>query len=741
MLESRWLRWIGPGVIALGAVGLDRVDDARSRRSGPGSRAPAPAPGRPSRAAATRHRPIAVGDLRTEPWYPARPACSIGPARSRASDWPSALDGDRVPAGTLDLPPESFAAGPFGRIVLVGADDGAASRLRAVDVAGGCAWPIATEPTSSGGRRSTRTAGPSTRCASTARRRADLGVWARPLDGAAGRPRPRADRPGRAVRPDLLDRVRVGSSPVDRLAVQSCGEVACRTRVLDPASGAARIAGRARPRRPRRPRRRRRRDLRRLPRAPLPDRRDGPRDRRPRRSLGRRPRRGRRWSRRPDGAAARPRDRSARPGSAFDRSPSTARPPSTSAPVARRPAAPRRRSAGAAAATRCRPAGSSSAPTAACRATGPARPDSLRHVPDGVTVQLEEVAPMNAPPDRRSTAAAPPPAAGRRPRRSSRCCAGVRGVAAHGPDPVLQRPLEPEPGAALRAGEPARCRPPAYPDAINGPRRPTTAATRGVAGRDVRVRAPGRRTSIGYGTGATCGVDGIACFTRSAPTSFTMWLREQGHVFDWGTLRWCQAYTQPARRLLRRREHRARRVRPRRDPQPPRQLRGRVGLPGRRGPDVLADASRRPAGTCTRSAAATSRRLQIQYDMQGWGAKYSTCLDLATTLALGASAGDDRRGRHGHADGDPQGRRRPRRYSPAGANPVSRRYVTLQRGRPGRRRGPRVGTMATGSTSGTYTKAVQLHGQDASSGPSSRSRRLKAFGQPRRPRSSVAVGP
>jgi hypothetical protein len=31
--------------------------------------------------------------------------------------------------------------------------------------------------------------------------------------------------------------------------------------------------------------------------------------------------------------------------------------------------------------------------------------------------------------------------------------------------------------------------------------------------------------------------------------------------------------------------------------------------------------------------------LQVQYDMQGWGAKYSTCLDLTTTLTLGASAG------------------------------------------------------------------------------------------------------
>lgn len=36
---------------------------------------------------------------------------------------------------------------------------------------------------------------------------------------------------------------------------------------------------------------------------------------------------------------------------------------------------------------------------------------------------------------------------------------------------------------------------------------------------------------IGYGAG-TCGVNGIGCFTRTAPTSFTMWLREHGRVFD-----------------------------------------------------------------------------------------------------------------------------------------------------------------------------------------------------------------
>jgi hypothetical protein len=49
---------------------------------------------------------------------------------------------------------------------------------------------------------------------------------------------------------------------------------------------------------------------------------------------------------------------------------------------------------------------------------------------------------------------------------------------------------------------------------------------------------------IGYGTG-TCGVNGIGCFTRTAPAGFTMWLREHGRVFDWGTLRWCQMQSSP----------------------------------------------------------------------------------------------------------------------------------------------------------------------------------------------------
>src|SRR4029078_12644363 len=37
---------------------------------------------------------------------------------------------------------------------------------------------------------------------------------------------------------------------------------------------------------------------------------------------------------------------------------------------------------------------------------------------------------------------------------------------------------------------------------------------------------------IGYGVGAPCGVNGIACFTRDAPSGFAMWLRAEGHGLD-----------------------------------------------------------------------------------------------------------------------------------------------------------------------------------------------------------------
>lgn len=52
----------------------------------------------------------------------------------------------------------------------------------------------------------------------------------------------------------------------------------------------------------------------------------------------------------------------------------------------------------------------------------------------------------------------------------------------------------------------------------------------------------GGASFVQYGEDVVCGVNGIACMRRDEPNSFRMYFREQGHVFDWGTMKWCQMY-------------------------------------------------------------------------------------------------------------------------------------------------------------------------------------------------------
>ena len=222
-MGSRWIRWIGPGVVALGAVVL-----AAATTSGARERGWEPPP--------CRIRPAAAVDATAHgAWYRLDPVLEAG-----------RLTGQRLAIGvagtgrprTLVLPPESFAAGPFGTTVLVGADDGARSTVRLIDAVTGCAWPAL----SSGDvvRRATLT--PDGRALITfgvAREdRADLGV---DIGGLGG-----ADAPRRLLPPIEPD-ARFGATwstefawelGGDRLAVQSCGAVACRTRVVDVGSGA-----------------------------------------------------------------------------------------------------------------------------------------------------------------------------------------------------------------------------------------------------------------------------------------------------------------------------------------------------------------------------------------------------------------------------------------------------------------------------------------------------------------------
>jgi hypothetical protein len=200
-----------------------------------------------------------VAAATSDPWWDP-PPCIGGPAalvaatQARANgegetawteitpvlDATGTLVGQRLVVGSgstrhrLDLPPESFAAGPFGRVVLVGDDDGRRSRLRAIDAVAGCAWPIATE--ASVIRRATLT--PDGRAVLEMRvgrrDRADQGIWQRTLTRPA---------PPRRILPPIAMDGRFGrtwsteftwSVDGDRVAVQSCGAAACRTRVLDP---------------------------------------------------------------------------------------------------------------------------------------------------------------------------------------------------------------------------------------------------------------------------------------------------------------------------------------------------------------------------------------------------------------------------------------------------------------------------------------------------------------------------
>jgi hypothetical protein len=138
----------------------------------------------------------------------------------------------------MDLPAESFAAGPFGRIVLVGTDDGTASRLLAIDVAEQCAWDVGGE--SAVIRRATIDPTGTTIYEMRVDRttRADLGIWSRALDGSPPatpflEPISADERFGPTFTTELAWEL-AGAA----LVVQSCGEVACRTRVVELASGA-----------------------------------------------------------------------------------------------------------------------------------------------------------------------------------------------------------------------------------------------------------------------------------------------------------------------------------------------------------------------------------------------------------------------------------------------------------------------------------------------------------------------
>jgi len=278
----------------------------------------------------------------------------------------------------------------------------------------------------------------------------------------------------------------------------------------------------------------------------------------------------------------------------------------------------------------------------------------------------------------------------------------IGGAAAHGPDPMLG-------GGLFAQNQDLRFRwrtgsvpPSVIRSAI------ANAATQANTTRASQAATftfdAGGANPIGYGPGAPCGVNGLACFTRSAPTGFTMWLREQAHVFDWGTLKWCQAYASPPNGCYDAETIALDEF-------------GHVeGLNHHGNYANDSDYLDAVVQTYSRTKPASGwnmhafgrcdvASLQLQYDMQSWSARYSTCLDLATDLALTASSTAITLGSSATftatlkvVDYDT--------YQRLGGNPITGRTVTLQQRTAGTSTWASVGTMSVGSAGGTYVTTL-----------------------------------
>ena len=114
---------------------------------------------------------------------------------------------------------------------------------------------------------------------------------------------------------------------------------------------------------------------------------------------------------------------------------------------------------------------------------------------------------------------------------------------AHGPDPVLGNGWFDQDQALTFDWRTGSTPPASLRSAVRAAAADASGSRRSRAATFAYV--DGGANPIGYGAGNTCGPNGIACFTRSAPDGFTMWFREQGHRFDWGSLKWCQTYSDP----------------------------------------------------------------------------------------------------------------------------------------------------------------------------------------------------
>jgi len=222
-METRWLRRLGPGVAALGAVAA-----IASTTAG----APAPTWRPPECAGPPLLASTVVGT-----WYRLDPTLADGTFIGQRLSIGAGADGPR----RLDLAAESFASGPSNGGVLVGTDDGRRSLISLIDVPGGCAWPVgsSTDVVRNGVLTEDGSAIVESRV--DRRTRADLGVWRRPLDGTPPIRLLPSIAPDDRFGPTWLTDLAWGDDRTT-LVVGSCGETACRYRVVPDAGRVTTIA-------------------------------------------------------------------------------------------------------------------------------------------------------------------------------------------------------------------------------------------------------------------------------------------------------------------------------------------------------------------------------------------------------------------------------------------------------------------------------------------------------------------
>jgi hypothetical protein len=223
------------------------------------------------------------------------------------------------------------------------------------------------------------------------------------------------------------------------------------------------------------------------------------------------------------------------------------------------------------------------------------------------------------------------------------------------------------------------------------------------------VRQGGAKSTVAYGEPTGCGPGGLACFSRSLPTSFRIWFRAHGYRFEWGTLRWCQGpsgfvngcydvenialdelgHVEGLQHHSNYSDHR--------DYQ-----------------DAVVQTVSRSRPESGWNAHAYGRcdvaRLQLIYDRRSSWDPVSTCVSIGTVTSLTPSASSAMSGtqvqmtaslRTGSSSA----------YGAMSSDPVSGRSVILDRRIPGSSTWTSVATMNPASGNGTYTATVTITGR------------------------------